>query len=424
MEYKKGVERIKTFTKSATIISLLLLGIMGFNILSPVSIVDTVANPTTTDPSIIQNRKYDGFSANASSVLKDRIHSGPLGEVGMVEQAYHGSWHTVDLQNTYVRPVVIMEPVSYNGGDPAHVRLRNVDTDSFEYKIEEWSGGDHTTETMHYIVMESGTHTLADGTKVEAGTISMTNCWGDPTRVWYTIQFSQSFSAAPVTLTQVQSYNGNQAVVTRERDVGRYDFDVIMREKESRDNTHARETIGYLAIAEGTGTNNNNDFEAGRTPNTVTDDPNTINFQHSYGSAPLFIAWMETTDGGDTADVRYESLSSSSVDVFIDEETSADEETGHTSEVIGYFAFASSKGIIGQTTPWGIRKINARDAEVEVNDGWEDEIDVAVLDTGVDPDHEDLQGNIAWKYNELTDTLEVLPMEMDMALMPRVSSEH
>ena len=49
-----------------------------------------------------------------------------------------------------------------------------------------------------------------------------------------------------------------------------------------------------------------------------------------------FFAAMQTTDGGDTSGVRYKNLNDNTVDVFIEEETSRDDETAHTTEVIGY----------------------------------------------------------------------------------------
>jgi serralysin len=45
---------------------------------------------------------------------------------------------------------------------------------------------------------------------------------------------------------------------------------------------------------------------------------------------------MQTHDGGDTSGVRYKDLNDKTVTVFIEEETSKDDETDHTTEVIGF----------------------------------------------------------------------------------------
>jgi hypothetical protein len=49
---------------------------------------------------------------------------------------------------------------------------------------------------------------------------------------------------------------------------------------------------------------------------------------------------MQTVHGGDTANLRYKALSSSSVTIYIEEEISNDEEVDHTTEVVGYLALS------------------------------------------------------------------------------------
>jgi hypothetical protein len=104
--------------------------------------------------------------------------SGSLnGEVGRVtvNQSSATQWHQVNLIHTYDDPVVIMQPPSFNGGHPSTIRLRNVTPNGFEFQIDEWDylDGGHTTETMGYVVMDSGVFELDDGTRVEVGKGSM-----------------------------------------------------------------------------------------------------------------------------------------------------------------------------------------------------------------------------------------------------------
>jgi hypothetical protein len=58
-----------------------------------------------------------------------------------------------------------MQIVTYNGGHPVHIRLKDVTQNSFAFKLEEWEYLDewHTTETMNFIVAEAGTYKLACG---------------------------------------------------------------------------------------------------------------------------------------------------------------------------------------------------------------------------------------------------------------------
>jgi len=40
-------------------------------------------------------------------------------------------WHTISLTRTYTDPVVVLSINTYNGGHPVHVRVKNLDTNSF-----------------------------------------------------------------------------------------------------------------------------------------------------------------------------------------------------------------------------------------------------------------------------------------------------
>jgi len=49
---------------------------------------------------------------------------------------------------------------------------------------------------------------------------------------------------------------------------------------------------------------------------------------------------MQTTDGTDTAALRWQSRDLFGVEVKAEEERSLDSETGHTTEVVGYVVFS------------------------------------------------------------------------------------
>ena len=96
-------------------------------------------------------------------------------EVGSLVEAQTDSatWYTVNLQNTYTNPVVVLGPVSQNGGDPSVLRVRNVTATSFEWQLDEWDylDGGHVQTTQHYIVMEAGIYEIG-GLRWEAGVAS------------------------------------------------------------------------------------------------------------------------------------------------------------------------------------------------------------------------------------------------------------
>jgi len=253
-----------------------------------------------------------------------------FGETGTIEKLQEGAddWQSVGFDGTYDDPVVIAKPVSYVGGNPVHGRLRNVAADGFEWKLEEWLYLDewHTTETLHYVVVEGGTHQLEDGTPVEAGTTTAKDDFVDTS-------FSQSFDAAPVVFSTSQTFNGGDPIVTRNRNVSTNSFSLRVQEEEAR-GWHTTETVGYVAIGSGVGST----YEVGPTGQTVTHEWYTIEFDGSYDS-PRFVADMQTAAGWQPAGLRYRNLTGESVDVFVEEERSEEEETNHYTENVGYAVF-------------------------------------------------------------------------------------
>jgi hypothetical protein len=94
--------------------------------------------------------------------------------------------------------------MSLNEADPAVVRIRNVDATGFEIRIQEWDYLDslHAAETVSYLVMERGSFTLPDGTRVEAGRLET-----DRTSSFEAVSFTDSFQTAPVVVAAVASFN-------------------------------------------------------------------------------------------------------------------------------------------------------------------------------------------------------------------------
>jgi hypothetical protein len=247
------------------------------------------------------------------------------------------NWTTVSLTESFSNPVVVARPASINGSDPAVVRIRNVTGSSFEIRLQEWDylDGRHTNEEVNYLVMEAGTHVLPNGARVEAGKLH-TNA----TNSFVTRSFNTAFPSPPAIVTSIMTFNGGQAVTTRVHDVATSSFKVTMREQEAQDNLHTGETIGYIAWEPGSGTVDDTlAYEVG-TASGVTGAFSSIAFTNTYANPPCLLVDMNTTNGGDTANLRWKSKTTSSVLVQVDEEQSLDSETAHVSEKVIYFAFA------------------------------------------------------------------------------------
>lgn len=210
--------------------------------------------PTGFEVKIEEEQSYDSEMGHTSEVvgyltagagsITDSSGS-VIGEAGLISisQGSGGQWRTITLQGNYATPVVLMNMTSYNGGQPSHIRLRNVTSTSFQYQIEEWDYLDqsHTTEDIGYVVLESGIHALSAGSQVEVGLVETDHQWKN-------IVLSGGFSSTPIMLSQCQTYYGGQAVVTRQRNGTNSGFQVRLQEEEGNDGGHLLEMIGYVAV--------------------------------------------------------------------------------------------------------------------------------------------------------------------------------
>ena len=255
-------------------------------------------------------------------------------EVGEVKVNH--SWTQVRFDKAYADPAVVVKSIGDTHADPAVIRVRNLDGYGFELRIQEWDylGGWHKDEPVSYMVMESGSYELEDGTKVEAGRFD-TGAVSNFSR----INFARSFKVTPVVFASTNTFNESDAVTCRLRKVSTSKFEIKMQEQEANAKAHAVETISYIAWEPSSGEIDGMRFEVKRTGNSVTHKDYHIGFGPDYDAEPVFLSDMQTTDGGDTANMRCKNKTASGVDVWVDEEGSKDSETKHTSEVVGYMTF-------------------------------------------------------------------------------------
>ncbi|MCD4804979.1 MAG: fibronectin type III domain-containing protein [Desulfobacterales bacterium] len=264
-------------------------------------------------------------------------NSNPAFPLEIGEVSVDHNWKRVEFNDTFIDPVVVANPLSYNGGDPAVLRIRNVESTGFDIRVQEWDylNGTHTTENVSYIVMERGSYILEDGTKVEAGRFNT-----DATGSFEWVDFSQTFNQVPVVTSTVSSFNEEDAVCSRLRNIDTTGFDFCMQEQELNSQRHTIETISYIAWEPSSGTVGNLTFEVDKTDDVITHNLQTIVYNETFMATPVFLADMQTTDGGDTANLRRQNKNSDGIDINITEEQSRDSEINHTTEVVGYMVFA------------------------------------------------------------------------------------
>lgn len=150
------------------------------------------------------------------------------GDTVTVTQDSADQWHEVFFDHTMNDPIVVMGPVTNNGVHEAFARVRNVTSEGFEFKVDEWDylAGGHVEESVSWLAVEAGVHELDNGHVIEAGALMATT-------VQTSHSFTASFNSAPAVFGQVASYIESDAVVARIDEVSASGFDYLFQEEEA-----------------------------------------------------------------------------------------------------------------------------------------------------------------------------------------------
>ena len=288
------------------------------------------------DPDSDNDGFLDGLELSHGSDPSDS-DSRPLflimetGEVSITHK-----WERVEFSKYFIDPVVVAKSLSYNGTNSAILRIQDVDNTGFDIRIQEWDylDGYHISETVGYIIMERGSYTLEDGTRVEAGRFTTNN-----TTSFENVNFKNNFNQTPVVTTAVVSYNGSDTVLCRTVANGTNGFEVRLQEQELNPEFHATEEVAYIAWEPSSGIVNGVAFEINY-QSGINDAFQKISFNQRFINLPVFISDIQTNNETDPANVRWKNKDAQGVYVKITEEQSLDSEPYHTAETVGFMAFS------------------------------------------------------------------------------------
>ena len=274
--------------------------------------------------------------------------SGVIGEAGSVTftQGSSGQWFSVTFAEALENPAVVMGPISFNGGQAATMRVREVSDTGFEFQLDEWDylDGAHTAETVSWLAVESGVHVVG-GQKIAAGVGQASEAGGS---IGFGTSFGSGSGSAPVVAAQVTSTNDPDAATDRISGVTGTGFTVKLDDEEANGSAHGAESLAWIAMQKGGSAASG--LLAGATGNSVTHTNAAVSFGGAFDDEFAFVADMQTLDGSDPATVRLKSLTASGATVSIQEEQSADVEINHTTEVVGYLGIGS--GLIVSDDPF------------------------------------------------------------------------
>jgi hypothetical protein len=258
---------------------------------------------------------------------------GPALEYGTVNAST--TWQRISFNTSFTNPIVVAKIVSMIDRSPCIVRIKNLDATGFDLRIKEWDylDGKHGVERVSYLVMEQGSYTLADGTKIEAGLFSTNKTTYAQTK------FAQQFTVAPVVTTSVTSVNETAGVIGRVKNISAFGMYFKLQEQELNTQVHATETVSYIAWEPSTGILNGMAYDVALTPAAITDKLAIVSFNTPFNTPPAVVTDMQSGVENDTATVRAKTVLAGSVELRIEEEKSKDKEILHAPEQVGYMAF-------------------------------------------------------------------------------------
>ena len=247
---------------------------------------------------------------------------------------------TVNLSQTFNDPVIILGPPATTSSEPMIANVFNVSSNSFQLRLTSWNldTDPNFTETVRYLVVERGV-TKAGGDK---------QLVVDPSKfldTFTTVGFPTPFQwVAAVVATPIRDASVHPKTV-RMHSVGAAGFQGRTQFAEALDGSADDIlTVNYVAIDPGRYELNGWILETGMTPNAVTHQPYTINYQQPLPAVPFFGAQIMTFNEADPAAIRQTSNTTTSATIFLQEETTLDSEISHQAEVVGYLALAPVGG--------------------------------------------------------------------------------
>ena len=283
-----------------------------------------------------------------------------IGETGVVTGVTHLP-QTITFSQTYTNPIVLAQPASINGTDPVVVRATNVQSNQFDIFLTEPSNLNQTHgvgETVSFLVLEAGSHVLADGRQLDVGTVVTGATVGKTVASpsWETVSYATPFLAPPVVVTQPQTFGGMGYLSTRQDAITAGDFQVALQQEEMITSQHGAETVGYVAIEPGVGTWNGLLYEAQSTADGFTEVFTPLNFIQSFAAAPRFVSSLGSYIGDDNAHLRYQQLQPASIELKVEEDTTVDTEITHTAESVAYLAIGGDGSLtaVDTTIPDGL----------------------------------------------------------------------
>lgn len=255
-------------------------------------------------------------------------------------------WTTVKFKYPFSSvPVVIVGPPSFYGNHAVDVIICNITTASFQIALVEDSSSNvrHGQERVGYVAALPGTYVANDGTMLKFGTYALSNVGREE---FVQVKFEgRPFQKTPVVvMSTIQDETDYHFLKTRHKlnnvnDVSAFYVSLEPEEKHSpwADGPKSA-VVGYLAVPQSSSSVKGQRYQAGLTPQRVTETQYQISFSEPGFTNPIIIAHIATFHGKNPVGIRVDKTTTHTALVHLQEDTSLDHEQRHrAAERIGFF---------------------------------------------------------------------------------------
>jgi hypothetical protein len=245
------------------------------------------------------------------------------------------TWQLVPFSEPFIDPVIVATVTgAADNSEPAAVRISEVTHNGFTIRLEEglYADGAHPLEEISYIVLERGTYTLANGKQIIAGHLLSSD---DGSFVTQT--FPTPLATIPVVMASLAGISDTDPANTVVNNVTKTGFKVKLQPEEAVKKNHGSERIDFIAWEPSTGLAGSIKFDIGLVTK-VNGNWKSFTFNNAFNTPPVVAAIRQTFNGSNPATVLARNRLASEIDFRIAEDTSADLETTHANETVGFIA--------------------------------------------------------------------------------------
>ncbi len=297
-------------------------------------------------------------STNSTNSIQQTTSAAKL-NVGVLNNVGN-TWQTVTLPENYTSMVVVATVNYDNSSVPVVTRIRNASGNNFDIRVQNPNNNPDVSlngYTVHYMVVEEGTYTEAnDGIKMEAVKYNSTVT----DRRWNWNGQSRSYINSythPVVLGQVMTYNDADWSVfwargnSRSNPPNSNNLRVGKHVAEDTDHSRANETVGYIVFEAGNGNIDGLDYIVAVGSDTIRSVTNNAPYTYNISgisnpiAAILSAAAIDGNDGAWPLLYGGTPVSSSQINLAVDEDQIRDNERNHTTEQVAYIVFGSASEI-------------------------------------------------------------------------------